>query len=85
MGKVEDQDAPGMDENGAGDSESVAQMDFSSNATTKSGTKWNTKIVSLNVNGFRAWLKVSKLFRYLQNPSRLLLNKICHQMLTILF
>lgn len=32
--------------------------DFGSNAVTKDGKKWNLKIVSWNVNGIRAWVKV---------------------------
>ncbi|XP_067937403.1 exodeoxyribonuclease-like [Watersipora subatra] len=32
-------------------------LDFSSDASTKSGVKWNKKFISMNVNGFRAFLK----------------------------
>ncbi|KAK3888007.1 hypothetical protein Pcinc_007919 [Petrolisthes cinctipes] len=31
--------------------------DFSSDATTKDGKKWNLKVLSWNVDGLRAWLK----------------------------
>lgn len=50
-GKVEDKPKETKAESG-GD-------DFSSEATTKDGKKWNLKVVSWNVDGLRAWLKVS--------------------------
>lgn len=49
-GKVEDKPEETKKESG-GD-------DFSSEATTKDGKKWNLKVVSWNVDGLRAWMKV---------------------------
>lgn len=49
-GKVEDKPEEAEKESG-GDN-------FSSEATTKDGKKWNLKVVSWNVDGLRAWLKV---------------------------
>lgn len=50
------------DENKAAASESLDDLDFSSEASTKSGNSWNTKFISMNVNGFRAWIKVCFIF-----------------------
>ncbi|XP_070578731.1 exodeoxyribonuclease-like [Ptychodera flava] len=36
---------------------SIESLDFTSEAKTKDGKKWNLKIVSWNVNGIRAWVK----------------------------
>lgn len=40
------------------ESKKVKTDDFSSDAKTSDGKKWNLKIVSWNVDGLRAWLKV---------------------------
>nr|XP_053644416.1 DNA-(apurinic or apyrimidinic site) endonuclease-like isoform X2 [Cherax quadricarinatus] len=39
------------------DTKKVRTEDFSSDAETKDGKKWNLKIVSWNVDGLRAWLE----------------------------
>ena len=50
-----DESAP---ETAAAESSSLEDLDFSSSAKTKAGEEWNTKLISMNVNGFRAWWKV---------------------------
>ena len=51
----ENESAP---EAAAAESSSLEDLDFSSSAKTKAGEEWNTKLISMNVNGFRAWWKV---------------------------
>lgn len=41
------------------ESKKTKKEDFSSDAKTSDGQKWNMKIVSWNVDGLRAWLKVT--------------------------
>jgi len=36
----------------------LEDQDFSSSAKTADGKPWNLKIVSWNINGIRAWVKV---------------------------
>ena len=38
---------------------SLDDVDFSSDAATSDGNKWNWKFASWNVNGVRAWFDVS--------------------------
>lgn len=47
-------DAPKQSEN-----KKAKKEDFESDAKSKDGEPWNLKIVSWNVDGVRAWLKVS--------------------------